>query len=309
MLPLFILLSSLTVVNGSNPIVIYSTTFDAAQGYDHDFDLVGQNGWIGDGSGGNGLLTNYFPGLGQQAYLGFSPPSQGDDTLSVWRPITLAPIPTATPIVKFSVLMEIVDSTNGEYDNFYWSVYNAQGHRFFTLDFDNFDTGIYYSLDNTNGFVSTGKVFTNNIGHALVITMNFAQNKLSATLDNVLLITNLPITTVGATLNLGDVDAVWVIYEPAAPGNNFMAFDNYRITAEGAPPIPARLQTLGRTSDGKFALRLTGDPGCNYAIEATANGVSWSALGTNNATHGVFDFVDTAAPGFPRRLYRARLVP
>jgi hypothetical protein len=205
--------------------------------------------------------------------------------------------------------MEIVDSTNGEYDNFYWSVYNAQGHRFFTLDFDNFDTGIYFSLDDTNGFTSTGKAFTNDTRHSLVITMNFAQNKLSATLDNNLLVTNKPITTVGATLNLGDVDAVWVVYEPTTPGNNFMVFDNYQITAEGAPPIPTRLRTLGRTSDGQFVLRLTGEPGCNYAIEATTNYANWTVLRTNNATDGVFDFVDTAASGFPRRFYRARLLP
>lgn len=162
MLPLFVLLSSLAVVNGSNPTIIYSTDFEAAQSYSQDFDLVGQNGWIGSGSGGNGLVTNFSPGLGQQAYVGFSPPNQGDDVLSVWRPITLAPVPTSTPIVKFSVLMEIIDSTNGEYDDFYWSVYNAQGHRFFTLDFDNFDTGIYYSLDDTNGFSNTGKMFATN---------------------------------------------------------------------------------------------------------------------------------------------------
>lgn len=139
--------------------------------------------------------------------------------------------------------------------------------------------------------------------------MNFASNKWSATLDNVLLITNKPITTVGAMLNLGDVDAVWAVYDPVAPGNNFMVFDNYQITAEGIAPTPARLRTLGRTGDGQFILRLTGEPGCNYAIEATTNSVNWSALKTNNATDGVFDFVDTAAPGFPRRFYRARLLP
>ncbi len=308
-LPLLVLLNSLAVGRGSNPTIIYSTTFEAKQGYNPNLDLVGQNGWIGEGSGGNGLVTNFFPSLGQQAYLGFSPPNPGDDMLSIWRPITLAPVPTNTPIVKFSVLMEIVDSTNGEYDNFYWSVYNAQGLRLFTLDFDNFDTGIYYALDNTNGFKATGVFFTNETKHALVITMNFAQNKLSATLDNFLLVTNQPITTAGATLNLGDVDAVWGVYEPTAPGNNFMVFDNYQITAEGAPPIPTRLQALGRTSDGQFVLRLTGDPGCNYAIEATTNYVNWRALKTNNATDGVFDFVDTTAPGLPRRFYRARLLP
>jgi hypothetical protein len=302
---------SLAVLHGSNPTNIYSTGFEAAEDYNGNSDLVGQNGWIGAGSGGNGLVTNFFPGLGQQAYIGFAPPNPGYDMLSVWRPINLAPVPTNRPIVKFSVLMEIDDSTpsNGQYDDFYWSVYNAQGHRLFTLDFDNFDTRIYYALDDGVGFRNTGNLFTNYTRHSLVITMNFASNKWSATLDTNLLVTNKSITTVSAPLNLGDIDAVWSVYDSFAPGNNFMLFDNYQITAESPAPTPAHLQNLGRTSDGQFLLRLTGEPGCNYAIEATTNSVNWSALKTNNATDGAFDYVDTAAPNFPWRFYRARQVP
>jgi hypothetical protein len=88
-----------------------------------------------------------------------------------------------------------------------------------------------------------------------------------------------------------------------------MLFDNYQITAESAFSTPAMLRTLGRTSDEQFILRLTGEPGCNYAIETSTNFVNWSALKTNNATDGSFDFVDTAAPNFSRRFYRARQVP
>src|SRR5436190_16122453 len=66
---------------------IFSTQFEATEGYRTTTNLVGQNGWLGFGSGGNGLVTNYLEGYGQQAFIGFFPPDQGDDQLSIWRPI------------------------------------------------------------------------------------------------------------------------------------------------------------------------------------------------------------------------------
>src|SRR4029079_12084691 len=36
--------------------LLYQTGFDVSEGYDANLDLVGQNGWVGEGSGGNGIL-------------------------------------------------------------------------------------------------------------------------------------------------------------------------------------------------------------------------------------------------------------
>jgi hypothetical protein len=313
-LPLFALLflasSSLPARSASIFTDVYSTGFEASEGYNLSLDLIGQSGWTGFGSGGNGLVTNFFPGLGQQAYIGYVPPaSTNDDVLSVWRPINIDPIPTNMLTVRFSVFMEIVDSSNENYDDFYWSVYNAQTNRLFTLDFDNYYTEIYYALDGTNQFVPTGKAFTNNVRQALVITMNFGQNRWSATLDGAVLVTNQPITTAGAPLNLGDIDAEWVIYSGAAPGDNYLLFDNYQIIAEVVCPPPPQLALLGRFSDGQTVLRVTGQNDARFAIEATTDLLNWSALKTNVITAGYFDYVDAGAVGLPQRLYRARWVP
>jgi hypothetical protein len=288
---------------------IFSTRFEPAEGYDSQFELVNRNNWLGDGSGGNGLFSGYFAGEGQHAYIGLFPPDVGDDQLSVWRPINFTPS-TNIPIVKFSVLMSIVDSTSTNYDDFYWSIYNAQNNRLFTLDFFNEDLRIYYALDGTNNFVWTGRTFTNDVDYTLVITMNFTQNSWGATLNGTALVTNRPITTTGAPLNLGDVDAVWVIntFNPTN-GDNYMAFDNYQITAEVVPPPAPRLQVLGRTGDGQFLLRVLGQTGARFAIEATTNLSQWAALKTNVVTDGFFDHVDSSAPAFARRFYRARWVP
>ena len=198
--------------------------------------------------------------------------------------------------------MSIVDSTSTNRDDFYWSVYNSQNQRLFTVDFFNDDLGIYYALDGTNNFVWTGRTFTNEVDYALVITMNFTKNSWGATLDGAPLVTNRPITTTGAPLNLGDVDAVWVINtDNPTNGDNYMVFDT-------APPAPT-LQILGRTGDGQVLLRLLGQSDARFSIDATTNLTQWTALKTNTINDGFFDYVDSSAPAFARRYYRARWAP
>jgi hypothetical protein len=105
------------------------------------------------------------------------------------------------------------------------------------------------------------------------------------------------------------VDAVWAVFDPANPGDNYLLFDNYRITAEVLQPPAPRVQILGRTGDGQFLLRVLGESGARFAIEATTNLTQWTALKTNAITDGFFDYVDSSAPAFARRFYRARWSP
>jgi hypothetical protein len=177
------------------------------------------------------------------------------------------------------------------------------------IDFDTDTTNVGYFLDGTE-YVNSGVQFSLGSTYTLTVTMDFAANRWSAKLNSALVATNQPITTTGKQLTLGDIDAVWNLYLPNAPGNNFMLFDNYTITADVLPPPPRpRLTLLGRTSTGQILLRLNGQNGRQFAIEASPNLVSWSALKTNLVTDGSFDYVDTTAPPFGRRLYRARWVP
>lgn len=288
---------------------VFFTQFEAAEGYDDAYELIGQNGWVGEGSGGNGLVPDVTTGQGQQAYIGYFPPDNNDTYLAVWRPINFDALAANLPVVRFSVLMSIEDSYAGGWDYFRWSVYNGQGNRLFSLEFDNYYLDVAYRLDGTDGIVVTPVTYTNAELYTLAITMNFASNLWSAALGDRLLATNLPITTVNAPLNLGDVDAVWVPDDPQLPGDNYMLFDNYRLTAESLWPPRPHLQLLGRTVSGETWLRLTGQSDARFAIDATTNVQTWTALKTNVLSDGAFDYVDTTAPGFVRRFYRARWVP
>lgn len=292
---------------------VYSTQFETAEGYNINLDLVGQLGWTSENTGTfwNGLIAEVIAGQGQRAYIGFAAPTNASD-LFVWQPINFNPIAAGLPIVKFSVQMQVTDSPNRNYDDFRWSIYNIQGNRLFSLDFDNLFQDVNYLLDGTNELFLTGIPLANDVTYALAVTMNFASNRWSATLNSTVIATNQPITTVNASLNLGDVDAVWIINSTNNPGNNHMVFDNYQITAEAiaAPPPPtAQMHFLSRTAEGWALLRVFSQAGSRWSVDATTNFIHWTALKTNTVSGTFFDHVDQTATGFNQRYYRARFVP
>ena len=291
---------------------VYSTQFEAAQGYNTNLDLIGQSGWLGSGSGGNGILPTGFNGQGQSAYIGFDAPHPTNSNLVVWKLVNFNPIAAGFPIVKFTVQMRIEDSTNSKWDDFRWSLYNTQGNRLFSLSFDNDFLDVAYLLDGTNTIAVTNVKFTNSVPYVLTVTMNFTSNRWSASLGNALIATNKLITTTNAPLTLGDVDAVWLVNQISntnAPGNNYMIFDNYLITAESVTVPPAQMQYLGRTGDGWSVLRVNGQNNSRWSVDATTNMVNWVALKTNTISGTFFDHVDMMSAGQPKRFYRARLVP
>ena len=303
---------------------LYATQFEVAEGYDDDFTLDGQKGWLADGTGGNGLFTGGISGLGQNAYVGSFPPlNTNESQLLLWQPINFAPLTAKLPLVKFTVQMQIVDSTfeNDQYDNFRWSIYNTAGHRLFSIDFDNYDYNtngskyVSYKLEDPAPLADPGVRFTNDATYTLTVTMNFLSNRWSATLNSALIATNQPIAVTNTLLNIGDIDAVWLIYNPPTPGDNYMVFDNYTITADAIalPPPPApptsRVQFLSRTLEGWSLLRVFSTNDSRWALDSTTNFSQWTALQTNTVSSGSFDVVDTTSAGAMRRFYRARLVP
>ena len=286
--------------------LVYRTTFESHEGYSTNFTLSGQNGWQHEGTGGNGIVTDFIPSAGQSAYIGFGAPTATEFN-NVWRPVNLAPVPTNLSVVTFSVTMLVAASSNGRHDDFRWSIYNTNGARLFSLDFDNASTGINYGLDGASGFVSTGFQFTRGAVHELAITMNFPRNRWQASLDGTVLTAPLPITTTNAALNLGDIDAVWAIRTPDSAGDNYLVFDNYQIAGEPRVTVPT-LVSAARQGDGQLRLVVSAEQATRNAIEVSTNLTRWDAVVTNSALDGAFDVLDGAPLTMPRRFYRVRLV-
>jgi hypothetical protein len=301
---LLLLIAAAVIANGRlSAAVIFQTGFEAAEGYSTNLDLSGQQGWTNFGSGGNGIVTGFLPGGRQQAYIGFTPPKTNGTLLFVYHPVT-----NTASRVQFSVTMSIQDSSNGSWDDFYWAVYNQDARQLFVLDFDNYETNIYYWLEGAANRVTTGRKYANGATNYLVLNLDFGSNRWNATFNGSLLATNQPITTAGSALNLGDIDAAWVLFDAAAPGDNFMIFDDYRIAGVDAVPPPPTLKYVGKTG-GAPTLRLTGQTGFSFAIDASTNLVNWVSLKTNTVTSGSFDYTDTSAVALSRRFYRGRWVP
>jgi len=290
------------------PQVLFYTGFEATEGYDASKNLRGQRGWLGEGSGGNGLVRDFFEGLGQQAFVGYAPPAPKDEVLSVWRPFNV-PAPTPDrPVWKFSVWMQIVDSTNGEYDDFRWSAYNTEGHRLFSLDFDNAALEINYLLDDGQGFRSTGFTFSTEVIYRLEIWLNFARNNWQAVMNGQVVVDAQPITTTGARLDLSDIGAVWALRTKGRPGDNYLLFDEYQLTIEPTDHIPATLELVGLNARGEFELYLHAERNRTFALDVSADLKDWTPLATNRLAEGYWFFTDTTAPGYPMSFYRAREV-
>lgn len=291
--------------------VIFRTGFEVAEGYT-DADLLeplrGQVGWVGEGSGGTGLVWDFFAGHGQQAYIGFLAPAPKDGGLSLWRPLELPDPDPARPVWRFSTLMQVVDSTNGEYDDFRWSAYNKDGGRLFTVSFDNATTDIRFALDSDEAFTASGFTFSNDAIYWLDVLMNFGRNNWTAMLNGFVVVDSRPLTTGDLALNLGDFGPVWTLTRQGNAGDNFLLFDEYEVRVEPGLTIPPTLELLGLNAAREFELYLHGERGLDYSIDVSSDLRTWTSLGTNHLADGFLYFVDTTASGFPASFYRAREV-
>jgi hypothetical protein len=291
---------------------LYSTGFEAAEGFDPQFTLAGQpqapgQAWASEGTGGNGLLLEAFEGMGQQAYIGFHPPTDTNDFTSVWKPLDVS-LPAGQKIVRFSVTMQIVQSTAGGDDAFRWSVYSSGGARLFSLEFDTRTGNIDYILSDGQ-YRSAGFTFDFEGLYDLVIWMNFQNNHWTALLNDTVIVNSETIAASTADLSFGDVDAVWLISNMQGVGNNYMLFDNYRITAEALSSIPAVLEPVGVDAQKNFEFFIHGEKDFRYSVEVTSDFVEWFSLGIFDNPNGSFRFQDTFAKDFPTGFYRVRQAP
>ena len=75
--------------------------------------------------------------------------------------------------------------------------------------------------------------------------------------------------------------------------------------------VPVFSQTLEPTvtilswSADQFRVRLSGQPGQGYRVEASSDLKDWAVLVASNSPSGTFEFVDADANLFTRRFYRA----
>jgi C1A family cysteine protease len=285
-----IVLSGALVVD---PDVLYETDFETFSSGSTTITSV--DGWVGinAGAGAHGIITALDS---RAAYLGFNPPSSGSSVF-LYRPVNFQPVAQGRPIVTFSVEFSITDSTsaNGQYDDFGFSIYNRSGQLLATIRLDNSNLRIYYN-NGAASDVDTGRQFSNATRHRLTFTANFASNLWSATFNGTALFTSIPLNTVGRTLDLGDVDILWRLKNANAPGDNYIIFDNYSLSANAVPVAPtitvqplATTNTLGGAAS--FNVTATGTPPFRYQWRFNGAAIT----GETNATLNLLNLTTNQA--------------
>jgi hypothetical protein len=309
----FLIAGGIAVGQAAGVDTVFTTAFEASENYDANAELHNQNGWTCTNTAGNGLLSR-FSGEGQQAYVGFFDPlNAGETFFSTWRPINFDPLTGGKPIVTFRTKMEIVDSTSAapNKDDFRWDVYNSEGQRLLSLDFDNSTMGICYLLQGDT-FFPTPNTFLHNAVYDVEIKLNFATDRWDATVGGTRVVSGQPIAKNSVKRDIGDIAATWVFLNTNSagayvPGDNAMVFDNYSITAEAFNPLPTTLRIVSVSPGTGTLVEMMGEPFRNYVIDGSSDFMQWTPIKTNMPSDGVILFLDEGVASSPMRGYRARV--
>jgi Immunoglobulin domain len=234
---------------------VFFDSFEATEGVFSGKPLAGANGWLCAVPNLSGVAANYFPGYGQQGYLGFDSLALTNNTVLLYPPLNFAMNTNTLPVIQFSVLLQLYNPLNNFHDSFGWLFRNAGEQRLFSIMFNNATGQITYGLNDGAGQRSSGFTFSAASTAQLVVTADFSSNLWSATLNGAPIIAGQPITATNAALTLGDIDAQ-AIYPGLQSGADGMLFDNYTVTAEpeSAPTIVLAPQSQTVTAGSSVML-------------------------------------------------------
>lgn len=299
--------------------------------YETDFEnftvgqnrLVGSGGWLGASTGTTngwtgvqGIDQDVEPGVGRSAFLGYYRPPLNTTFVSVYRPVTYAPLTTGNPIVTFYTVFGIADSTNGFRDNFYISFYNQQRQLLAALNFDNTAAGYGTYRMEGSAYHSTSSTFQRDNLAELTVTINCETNRWTAQIGAVPLFEDQVFNATGLARTLGNVAVEWEITAAAFPGNNWMLFDDFTVTVQ--PASTPAVTSLTRKTDGTADLSWPVEPGYNYQVQYSPNLVDWFTDLPNSVKMAIpagteaVSFTDSTLVGTPpaKRYYRlVRTVP
>ena len=177
----------------------------------------------------------------------------------------------------------------------YGAYNNAGGVQLAPDNSDPFDSSHFPSAQypyafetfGNNGSTTRSNSVTSASNHSLDDLTNAVPNA-ATTYSDILQSTSSPATTTGS--------------------DHYPIFGDYNIVYGSVvvPPAPPVLIAQGFDANGNFQLQLLSSSNIAFGIDASTNLTNWEQIGSGTTdTNGVFLFLDTNAPLFPIRFYRA----
>lgn len=242
--------------------------------YETDFEIFpfgsnaldGFDGWV-DTDPNSGTSGIFEPEAGSRAaWIGYNPTSKS--YVSLYRTVN---VPLSTGVVEFSVDLRIVDSTSArDYhrDDFSFVLCNTGGEDIGEILFEN-ETQKIWRWDGGAEYIDTGHSFVRGTDYTLSVSMDLANNTWSAYLGEQLIFKDATLNSTGRARNLASVDVVWSPLLPGFSGDNFMVFDNYRLsTAKQTPVIVSASEAQAKAGE-PFAYKITATNAPHLSFSAT----------------------------------------
>jgi hypothetical protein len=217
-------------------------------------------------------------------------------------------------VIEFSATVAVFDSDLPYYDSFYISVFNTESDLLASVVFDNTEEAFGIWRYDGVDYEDTTIAFDHAIAYQLEITIDYAANTWTASLDDMVLFSDAPFTATDSKLDLGDFSVEWEITDIDNPGENWMFFDDWLIKAVGpggSPGDALAISGITRGVDGQVALTWAAEPDTTYQVEASSGLGAWTSdlpgsTVTTGAREQVGSFVDRSAGAVPGRYYRVR---
>lgn len=281
-----ILLASFLTLSISQGGLLYSTDFE-------DF-TPGENQWSAqpDWLSNNDNRSNpgvdfideqaFNQALGKTATLGLRQPSRTRTRLV--HLLNHDHEASGEAIIEIETLISLKDSSNGQRDDFYFSIFNENGTALASIRLDNEDPATlgsnfgFWREDGVNQF-DTNFDFIHEELYDLFITIDLSRNLWSASLGGTPLFESAPFTNAasGSEISLAAVAYEWELTANLSSlhGDNFLLVGDLRIVSKASGDLP-QLEIL-TDSTGNPIISWQGFAGKTYQIEYSDQlaGESW----------------------------------
>ncbi len=239
-------------------------------------------------------------GMGQTAalgYLGSSPPPSTTQFIRVGRKVDSEPVVAGNqPIIDFYCQIGLNQSTNSRNDDFELLVYNWEDKVLGGLTFDltknelfRYDANEFNTASTVSPYTDTGLSLSSLYGTVVEVTMhiNYKTNTWTVTVGGVQVITGAPFTqrpvsgSNWATRTFGSLSARWYITTVGYPGNNWMLFDDWTISASAEQATIPATASAGYAANSTATIAITDAGSVGWTISSDQ---SWALVSPATGT-------------------------